>query len=227
MRPSWLDSAMDADVSTSQNDDEAMTELRRQFAAGEISEDEFERRREVLDGTDSRPDSREASDSDVAAAVGDDATAVGDSDADAGWVTNEGYRDVETQDVQLSNGQRVRVERMEQLQFATLVERHDLGSVEAALDNVDGEVAIDDLEESLGSRDALKFLRFARDVIQGRVLKPEGAHWADPDADGFDLTTLGEEDLVAVIAAIVGRDAADLRAAAEDRRQDRARRFRG
>jgi hypothetical protein len=218
---------MDADVSTSQDDDEAMTELRRQFAAGEISEDEFERRREVLDGTDSRPDSREASDSDVAAAVGDDATAVGDRDAEAGWVTNEGYRDVETQNVQLSNGQRVRVERMEQLQFATLVERHDLGSVEAALDNVDGEVAIDDLEESLGSRDALKFLRFARDVIQGRVLKPEGAHWADPDADGFDLTTLGEADLVAVIAAIVGRDAADLRAAAEDRRQDRARRFRG
>jgi hypothetical protein len=205
--------------------------LQHEYITGNITDKEFERKRAVLQQEEG--DALSTEDLDPGLISGDVVEAKRDAgDRDAGqnasgdWVTEEAYGGADTEDVTLSNGQRIRVETMEPMQFATLVERHDIGDVEAALNGVDGDVAIDDLEEELDEATALKFVRFARDVIDGRVVKPEGAHWADPQADGFDLTTLEQEDLVTVIATIVQRDPEALQAAAE-RRQERAKRFRG
>jgi len=144
-------------------------------------------------------------------------------------------RTAETSDVVVPDGeQRFRVRQMPPLKFAAIVEEYGIGDLAGDLQQVpeDATMDDDDLDE------ALAMVNFYRDVVIPNILRPRNAHWSapptDPDAEEvFDLSTLTEDDLIAIVAEITDQDAEEMiadgkrRARAENRGQPENQRFRG
>lgn len=162
-------------------------------------------------------------------AANSDANTDSDPDADVGWADQDAYQEQtkETEDVELPDGQmKMRIVQETPMRQAALTEKYDVKDLKDKLDELPDEADIQQNPESISDDDQegiLKMIAYIRDLLEPNVIKPD-VHWADPDADGFDLSTLSDRDLEFMIGKVSGRD---IGVAKNATRQQRAESFRG
>lgn len=147
------------------------------------------------------------------------------------WASQEEYQEQtkETEDVVLPAGQmKMRVMQESPMRQAALIEKYDIKSVEDRIQSLPEEADIRQNPERLAddADDVLRMICYLRDLLVPNVVKPD-VHWADPDADGFDLSTLADDDLQFLIGKVSGRDAGVIPEDPAERKQKRAESFRG
>lgn len=151
---------------------------------------------------------------------------------EVGWADQDEYteRVKETEDVVLPKGQmKMRVAQAEPMRQAALIEKYDIKDVEERVDDLPSEADIQQNPRDAFGDDAddiLKMICYLRDLLVPNVMKPD-VHWADPDADGFDLSGLADEDLQFLIQKVSGQDAGIMAGGdPSERKQQRAESFR-
>jgi len=96
------------------------------------------------------------------------------------------------------------------MKFATLAEEHDISEYTENLEKVDDDAGVqDNLDEALAT------VAFYKEIIVPNIDRPKNAHWDNPPEDPtavevFDLSTLTADDLMAVVAAVIGEDPDEL-----------------
>lgn len=129
------------------------------------------------------------------------------------WASDDQYTDetYDTVDVQLSNGQWLRVRQKPPMQFATLAEKYGMDDIREAVEDADADDEEDITFEDTDVEGVGDVVSFFREQITPAVVRPPNAHWGDPPEDPeatgvFDLSSLSDEDLKTVIDAVVEDD---------------------
>lgn len=163
---------------------------------------------------DARPGDGSADPNGTPAAGGDGSESGAGEGETRNWATQESYDEAtaETAVCRLPDGgQDILHKVIPPMQYATLAEEHDALSVAQDIDNVSPEATVgDDTEESLA------IVGFYQDIIVPNIIRPQNAHWNDPPTDPdapevLNLASLTENDLMTVLAVVIGEDPEEFR----------------
>lgn len=149
------------------------------------------------------------------------------------WADQDQYQEQvkEPENVVLPRGNmKMRIVQEEPMRQAALVDRYDVTDLEDQVQDLPDEANIQKNPQGMDLDDAddvLRMVAYMRDLLVPNVLKP-AVHWADPDADGFDLSALHDDDLKFLVRKISGKDAGviDSEKPPAERKQERAEQFR-